>query len=266
MGAPRDALPATSVSSASARRRTIVSRRRWSARAPTITSRSRAISVRCVNRSRRADRLRARSRKVRRRGSEDAVPFGGAYSERANHSPPRSHCGATRVIPHAGVTVLITGETGTGKELLARAIHYSGRARTRPFVDGELCARPPHAAREPSCLATRKGAFTGAVGMKPHGPPPDSPMAAPFFLDEIGHPARSAASGQAAACARGARQHDALAERARFPSTYALIAARHTLGLAEAVQRGEFRSTTPFYRSQCRSHRAAAAPRCARGV
>jgi DNA-binding NtrC family response regulator len=41
---------------------------------------------------------------------------------------------ASRVIPHANVTVLVTGETGTGKELLARAVHYNGPRRGGAFV------------------------------------------------------------------------------------------------------------------------------------
>src|SRR5207245_1908483 len=39
---------------------------------------------------------------------------------------------AARVVPHAEATVLLTGETGTGKELLARALHYGGPRAAAP--------------------------------------------------------------------------------------------------------------------------------------
>src|SRR5438094_132874 len=47
---------------------------------------------------------------------------------------------AARVVPHAEATVLITGETGTGKELLAWALHYGGPRAAAPFVELN-CAR-----------------------------------------------------------------------------------------------------------------------------
>jgi len=41
---------------------------------------------------------------------------------------------AARVVPHGDATILITGETGTGKELLARALHYGGPRAAAPFA------------------------------------------------------------------------------------------------------------------------------------
>ncbi len=59
-------------------------------------------------------------------------------------------------------TVLITGESGTGKDLLARCIHSGGQRKSEAFVPVSCCAIPEHLV-ESELFGHEKGAFTGAV-------------------------------------------------------------------------------------------------------
>ena len=68
-----------------------------------------------------------------------------------------------RVARHGAATVLIRGETGTGKELIARSIHYLGARRDAPFVPINCGALPDQLA-ENEFFGHRAGAFTGASG------------------------------------------------------------------------------------------------------
>ena len=87
-----------------------------------------------------------------------------------------------RVASHSE-TVLITGETGTGKELIARTIHESSHRRTRPWVDIN-CAALPENLVESELFGYEKGAFSGADTSKPGLF--ELADKGTLFLDEIG--------------------------------------------------------------------------------
>jgi transcriptional regulator with GAF, ATPase, and Fis domain len=81
------------------------------------------------------------------------------------------------------LTVMLTGETGTGKELVARSIHNLSPRRQKPFVVLD-CGAIPRELIESTLFGHEKGAFTGAVGQ--HRGCFEQAQGGTIFLDEIG--------------------------------------------------------------------------------
>ncbi len=106
------------------------------------------------------------------------------FAEIIGHSAPlRAALAQVARVAPTGAAVLLQGETGTGKELLARAIHARSPRKLQPMIKVDCAAIPPTLI-ESELFGHEKGAFTGAVSARvsrfevAHG--------GTLFLDEIG--------------------------------------------------------------------------------
>ncbi|MEN8376195.1 MAG: sigma 54-interacting transcriptional regulator [Gemmatimonadota bacterium] len=148
---------------------------------------------------------------------------------------------AGKVIPRDRATVLLTGETGTGKELIAQAIHYNGPRAASPFVEVNCSALPANLL-EAELFGYERGAFTDARTAKPglfeaaHG--------GTLFLDEIGELRIDLQAKLLRALEeRSVRRLGSLRSR---PVDVRIIAATH-VDLPAAVEAGDFRQDL-YYR------------------
>lgn len=86
-------------------------------------------------------------------------------------------------VANTDVTIFIQGESGVGKEVVARSIHMNSVRRDKPFVKVN-CAALPHELLESELFGYEKGAFTGAYRQKPGKF--ELANSGTIFLDEIG--------------------------------------------------------------------------------
>ncbi len=148
---------------------------------------------------------------------------------------------AARIIPHDRASVLVTGETGTGKELVARAIHFNGPRHLGAFVEIN-CAAIPGNLLESELFGYERGAFTDARTTKPGLF--EAADGGTLFLDEIGHMALPVQGKLLKAIEeKRVRRLGSLQSR---EIDLRIIAATH-VDLVTAVERGDFREDL-YYR------------------
>jgi DNA-binding NtrC family response regulator len=138
-------------------------------------------------------------------------------------------------------TVLITGETGTGKELAARAIHHNSPRRNNRFV-AINCSAIPETLLEAELFGHVRGAFTGAVGMRQGRL--EQAHKGTLFLDEIG--TMSPALQAKLLRVLQEREFERVGDSHTIKIDVRVIAATHS-DLARMVAEGAFREDL-FYR------------------
>ncbi len=115
--------------------------------------------------------------------ADDDSPLPERFGMIGNSPAMRQVFGLLEKIASSEVAVLIQGETGTGKELVAKALHAFGSRKSKPFL-AENCAAVPADLLESELFGHKRGSFTGAVVDR------DGHFVAAnggtVFLDEIG--------------------------------------------------------------------------------
>ncbi|PBQ34516.1 regulator [Sphingobacteriaceae bacterium] len=141
----------------------------------------------------------------------------------------------------SNINVSITGQTGTGKEVVAKAIHYSSERNKKPFVAVNMAAIPAEL-MESELFGYEKGAFTGAVGRKIGKF--EEANGGTLFLDEIAELDLNLQSKILRALQE--REIVRLGGNEKIKFNARLITATHR-NLAEEVKKGTFREDL-FYR------------------
>ncbi|GGK10286.1 sigma-54-dependent Fis family transcriptional regulator [Pseudomonas matsuisoli] len=141
-----------------------------------------------------------------------------------------------------GISVLIQGETGTGKEVLARALHDHSERRNAQLV-AVNCASIPESLIESELFGYAKGAFSGALTSGKKGKVQQADGGT-LFLDEIGDMPYEQQTRLLRVIAE--REITPLGSERSLPVNFTLICATHQ-NLSERIETGEFREDL-FYR------------------
>jgi len=197
--------------------------------------------------SRRA--LETRALRIEVEALRRATGAGGSLATQMGSSPAVAQVlEQVKSVADTSFSVLVTGETGTGKELVAQAIHRQSSRRDRPFVAID-CGAIPEALVESELFGHEKGAFTGAQHKK-HG---QFRLAdgGTLFLDEVGN----LPQGLQAKLLRvlESRKVQALGASTPSPLDVRVIAATNR-DLQELSREGAFRADLYFRLAQYNIH------------
>src|SRR5437762_8725237 len=144
-------------------------------------------------------------------------------------------------VSRSASTILITGETGTGKEVVARAIHHGSPRRAHRFV-ALNCSAIPETLLEAELFGHVRGAFTGAVGTRQGRI--EQAHKGTLFLDEVG--TMSPALQAKLLRVLQEREFERVGDSHTIKIDVRIIAATHS-DLAKMVAEGSFREDL-FYR------------------
>jgi DNA-binding NtrC family response regulator len=169
---------------------------------------------------------------------EERYQFGGILGR---SRPMQALFHQLETVAHTSSTILVTGETGTGKEVVARAIHHNSPRKAYRFV-ALNCSAIPETLLEAELFGHVRGAFTGAVGARQgrfeqahHGT---------LFLDEVG--TMSTALQMKLLRALQEREFERIGDSATIKVDVRVIAATNS-DLSRMVSDGHFREDL-YYR------------------
>jgi two-component system, NtrC family, nitrogen regulation response regulator GlnG len=143
-------------------------------------------------------------------------------------------------LTQSDLTVLITGESGSGKELVARVLHDFGRRRKGPFIAVNMAAIP-HELIESELFGHEKGAFTGAINRQSGRF--EQAQGGTLFLDEIGDMPLEAQTRLLRVLQQG--EYMPVGGRTAIKTNVRIITATHR-DLRILIQQGQFREDLFF--------------------